>query len=231
MARWIVRLQEYSFQVKYRPGSENKVADTIAYQECLKTSTMFWLKLRITRFCLYIAMEQVSAHMFFGDHAKLALEQKKTMIDTLSQVMEALGRGERLVSNDRTSVRFRQIWDPMFLSEEGCLFRKFSLRGLSVTVPVFPIGLRLKILEDCHGSAQLGVHRTYNLLRVNAYWPGMESDVEKFVTTCDRCQLHKPSTNVNSAYETYFHVRAYGSVGDGYYWSSAFDSIWQSLHS
>ena len=113
--------------------------------------------------------------------------------------MEALRRGERLVSNEKSCVRFRQIWDQMSLSEEGCLFRKFILRGLSVVVPIIPVDLRLKFLEDCHGSAHMGVQRTYDLLRVNAYWPGMEADVEKFVTTCDRCQLHKPLTNLNKA--------------------------------
>ena len=135
--------------------------------------------------------------MFFGDLAKLASEQQRD--NTLRQIMETLRRGERLVSNDKTCVRFRQIWDQLSLSEEGCLFRKFSLRGLSVVVPVIPVDLRLKFLEDCHGSAHMGVQRTYDLLRVNAYWPGMESDVEKYVTTCDRCQLHKPSTIMNRA--------------------------------
>lgn len=194
MARWISRLQEYNFQVRYKPGSDNKVADSLSR---LPESFVPVFTEIPSHEALPEAMEQVCALMFFGNLAELALEQQRD--NTLGQVMRAIRRGERLSSNESACVRFRQIWDQMFLSEEGCLFRKFSLRGLSVAVPVIPVSLRLQFLSECHGSAHMGVQKTYDLLRVNAYWPGMESDVEKFVTTCERCQLHKPSTNLNKA--------------------------------
>ena len=195
MARWIARLQEYSFQVRYKPGSNNKVADGLSRRPSSFVPAL--IGTREDHEVLPAAMEQVCALMFFGDLKELASEQQRD--GTLGPVMRAIERKERLVSTDAASVRFRQIWDQMFLSEGGCLFRRFSLRGLSVVVPVIPVILRLQFLDECHGSAHMGVQRTYDLLRVNAYWPGMESDVEKFVTTCERCQLHKPSTNVNKA--------------------------------
>ena len=195
MARWIARLQEFTFEVRYRPVLENKVAD------CLSRLTEGNDSERRAspgeNGMLPEAIERVSAVLFCGDLCELAQEQRCD--PTLSMVIRSLESGKHLCSTDGASGRFRQIWDQLFLSDEGCLCRKFQLRDIPVSVPVIPAALRLQYVEDCHGSAHMGVQKTYDLLRVNAYWPGMEADVEKFVTTCDRCQLHKPSSLTNKA--------------------------------
>lgn len=55
---------------------------------------------------------------------------------TVSAIIGSLERGERLGSTDGTDGRFLQIWEQLGLSNEGCLFRRFCLRDISVSVPV-----------------------------------------------------------------------------------------------
>ena len=199
LARWIARLQEFTFQVKYRPGPANGVADCLS--RMTEGNDTEQLGSPGQRDTLPEAMERVSAVLFCGDLGELAREQRSDQ--ALSIVIRCFESGEQLSSTDGVSGRFRQIWDQLFLSEEGCLCRKFRLRDISVSVPVITAALCLQYLEDCHGSAHMGMQKTYDLLRVNAYWPGMEGDVEKSVTTSERCQLHKPSTLKNKAPENY----------------------------
>lgn len=50
------------------------------------------------------------------------------------------------------------------------------------------------ILNDFHilpTSGHAGINRTYNNIKKFYFWPGLKTDVEKFIKTCDSCQRHK----------------------------------------
>ena len=194
MARWISRLQEYSFELRYRPGSDNSVADCLSrVPERLQATPNFPLDHEI----LPEAMNAVSALVFVGDPKVLAQEQRND--PQIAKVIVSILSGERLEQKDTLLSRYRQIWHQLKLSEEGVLLRRFKHKGIFVEVPVVPPSQRSEFLEMGHGSAHMGVERKYELIRVNAYWPGLQTDVQKFVTTCERCQLSKSSVNRNKA--------------------------------
>ena len=189
IARWISRIQEYDFRIQYKLGKENHVAD------CL--SRCYYWKEPLEHETLPPAMNPVSALTFYEDIKGLADKQRED--HDLSPVIDALQKGQRLSSNSRSQRRLCQLWDQLYLSCEGVLMRAFVLQGSMVRVPVIPATVRQELLDHFHGSAHLGIHKTYSLLRVNAYWPGMETDIQKFVSCCERCQLAKPTRNSNKA--------------------------------
>ena len=53
---------------------------------------------------------------------------------------------------------------------------------------VIPAVLRKKILREFH-TGHPGISRMKTLLRGYVYWPGMDSEVEKYVQYCKGCQL------------------------------------------
>ena len=194
MARWIARLQEYDFSLSYKPGPDNVVADCLSrVPDILRTNSAAPLSHEE----LPEPMECVSALMFTDDLKSLAEQQRQDVV--LGAVIAAVQCNKKVDSCEGEFLRLRQVWRQLFVSEEGVLMRKFVVRGVQVSVPVLPPGLRAGLIEECHGSAHMGVEKTYELLRTSAYWPGLLSDVQKFVSTCERCQLHKASTTANKA--------------------------------
>ena len=193
MARWISKLQEYDFSLSYKPGPDNVVADCLSrVPDVLRSDST-----PLSHESLPEAMDCVSALMFSEDLKTLAEHQRKDSV--LSSIMTALQCNRNIDSSEGEFLRFRQLWQQLSLSDEGVLIRKFVIRGVPVSVPVMPPNLRAKIIADCHGSAHMGAEKTYELLRSNAYWPGMQTDVQKFISTCERCQLYKASTTSNKA--------------------------------
>ena len=58
------------------------------------------------------------------------------------------------------------------------------------------IPLRTRLLHECHDvplAGHLGKDKTLELVKRRFYWPGMDNDISKYVTSCDACQRNKPS--------------------------------------
>ena len=189
IARWISRIQEYDFRLEHTPGKDNCVAD------CL--SRAYATVDPLEHETLPEGMSPVCALMFYDDPKALANEQRNDL--ELGPVIDAL---QRRCKNEPTcggQRRLYEIWKQLSLSSEGVLTRSFTHRNNAVRVPVIPAAKRSQLIEQFHGSAHMGMEKTHDLLRINAYWPGMETDVQKFVSACKRCQLAKPMKNVNKA--------------------------------
>ena len=189
IARWISRIQEYDFRIRYTRGKDNTVAD------CLSRSYS-WTR-PLDHETLPQGMNPVSALTFYEDLQSLSERQLED--DELCSIMEALRDRRKLEPRGGCQRRLCQLGKQLSLSAEGVLMRTFKLRGNLVRVPLIPASERQELLERFHSSAHLGVNKTYDLLRINAYWPGMEADVQKFVSSYGRCQLAKPARNLNRA--------------------------------
>ncbi|DAZ96416.1 TPA: hypothetical protein N0F65_012497 [Lagenidium giganteum] len=57
---------------------------------------------------------------------------------------------------------------------------------------VVPKALRLPAMKYFHSSLlHPGMTRMYQTMRTSMWWPGMKTDVEEYVRTCEQCQLWK----------------------------------------
>ena len=64
------------------------------------------------------------------------------------------------------------------------------------TRPVIPLLLRKSVIAAAHRE-HFGMNTTKSHLRRNAWWPGLDRDVEKYVANCAECSK-KTKTNVVS---------------------------------
>lgn len=60
---------------------------------------------------------------------------------------------------------------------------------------VIPKNQRKTLLQECHDDAtagHMGIFKTLRRLRDNYYWPGMATDVARYISRCPVCLAHKP---------------------------------------
>lgn len=87
-------------------------------------------------------------------------------------------------------------WKRLFVSEEGVLKRKPA----TCTQIVLPEQYRGLVYRYLHCEmGHLGVERVLHLARDRFYWPGMQKDIEFFITQVCKCNIQKKTT---------VHVRA-----------------------
>ena len=58
------------------------------------------------------------------------------------------------------------------------------------------LALQTRIMQECHDSSlggHLGKDKTIEQVKRRFYWPGMDSVIQRYVTSCDECQRNKPS--------------------------------------
>lgn len=83
-----------------------------------------------------------------------------------------------------------------FIMKRGVLYRKLEDGDIIREQLVIPQKFRQDILKDLHTDVgRPGRDRTLRLLRDRYFWPGMSTDVEKYISGCDRCIRRKTNTN------------------------------------
>ena len=81
-----------------------------------------------------------------------------------------------------------RVWNQLIIDDRGILHRKTTNRFQLVLPSKFRL-LVYKYLHDDMGH--LGVDRVLTLARDRYYWPGMQKDVERYVTSECTCLKQK----------------------------------------
>jgi hypothetical protein len=163
-------MSEFSFHLKYKPGADNVVADTLsrAPVEVLTDS--------------YESLREMQLQDRFCRIALKAMEEGK--------VEEELKPEEK---------RFMDRIFTKCFTKGGCAFMLVEdpiegRRELLLT----PKKCRYELTRAAHAhrfSGHGGVAKTISRLRLRYFWPGMAADVEKFVAECVVCQEAKNPPN------------------------------------
>lgn len=165
--RWVLRLQSYTFTVKYRSGREN-IADALS---------------RLT--------ENSQNHSDFVDNEEyvryVALNATPNAMST--REVEEISADDEEISDLRDCVNSDK-WDKSMrnflpMRYEFCSVGKLVLRGTRIVIPK---GLRKRCIELAH-EGHLGIVGTKQRLRAKVWWPAIDRDVEKYVRSCYGCQL------------------------------------------
>jgi hypothetical protein len=79
----------------------------------------------------------------------------------------------------------------LLLDAEGILYKRKSNSKLQLAVPQTLMQDVMILNHDPVYAAHPGIKRTYSLIVLRYWWPGMMKSVEDFVKSCDLCQRRK----------------------------------------
>lgn len=160
LGRWALRLQQFDFEIKHRPGKDNAVPD------CL------------SRFI----PETVSTSCNELDNVVLNKQKVDTWYDKMCY---------KVTENPLKFPNYRVCRDKLYKH----VSQKFS-NDLDNWKLVVPKGNRSEIIKKCHDDAltggHLGIFKTYQKVLARHIWPGMKTDINKYIRKCHVCAATKP---------------------------------------
>ncbi|KRX51409.1 Retrovirus-related Pol polyprotein from transposon, partial [Trichinella sp. T6] len=173
LARWALSLQEYDYDIKYRPGSSNGNA------YALSRSTV--------NLCALTIQPDIPMNV---------IRQEQQRDPTLRAIAEALKNDLPFPSTLEAHRRLRQVRHQLHLNN-GVIVRTVKPQYATETAEVIlvPTSLRQRFLYAAHDApvaGHFGVSKTLARLRSVAYWPNMAKDIAEYCRTCDKCQQSKP---------------------------------------
>ena len=181
LARWVLRLQEFDFQIRHRPGKANTNADALSR---LNRSTQPTVVMMISGAGIpsteYLRSAQ-EKDATFGQLIMIKYLKDPRAVHLTPEVdAELKGQGE------------------YSLSTEGLLPHQRIINGRRHCVPVIHASERRAVLEgarDLPCAGHLGRRKTYGRLCQQFYWPGMYADVQTYIKSCLACQQRKSLAN------------------------------------
>ena len=170
LQRMLLRLQDYDFAIKYHPGEEMVIADTLLRYSPEDTPEIL---LDISVNHIYIDAEKKQDYQLAIKDDPLLSALADTIItgwpDNIRDVPKALRP-------------YHGQCDSLTV-EDGLI-----LHGEAIIIPP---GERKKVLEQIH-QGHLGTSKCQYRVSQCVYWPGFNTDIEQQVEACTICQRKLP---------------------------------------
>ena len=224
--RWVAKLANYNFSIKYRCGVSNTEADALsrikwpeAISETLDTENGC-MDTHVINAILTGAVSEsslIESVSCSTDVIPTELDKNTSKLSNINWMKEQrldpnLGVIIRLIESGQLFKRKLQGKDSTelksFLRNKRCLklvkdvlYRK-SYSDNSTTKKtlwqlVVPKHFRERALFGCHDDVgHQGILRTLSLLRERFYWPGMQEEATQYVMHCSRCLRRKTPPQV-----------------------------------
>ncbi|XP_046964591.1 uncharacterized protein K02A2.6-like [Vanessa cardui] len=163
--RWVLRLQSYDFEVKYRPGKTN-IADPLS------------------RLCKLA----INPKAIYDDYVSSITEMARPVAIPLQEISEC-SRQDSEIQKVKEGL-YKNIWDESIntykiFQNELCFQGDMLLRGTKIVIPT---NLRSRVLGSAH-EGHPGIVAMKNRLRTKVWWPKCDKDAENCCKSCKGCTL------------------------------------------
>lgn len=178
MDRWFLELREYRYDVIYKPGSSNVVADMLSRP--------------VVRLVTWTPEEK-----WLGlDKEEMRTIQRKER--RWSDLMDYLEGGSV------PKHRYPRATLEQFVVEDGILYFLLTKKDQSLHyLLVVPLELRRAALELAHDkeSGHLGKRKSIDKAESLFYWPNLRGDMSKWVNRCTVCQQHRGTLGLQQPWQ------------------------------
>ena len=195
--RWLADLSNFSFTIKYKPGSQNRDADALSRiswsEEQVKTA-LSGIKEDESLLTVVSCSQAVEVEMDSGGRTALTSEDWKQMQasdSNLSPVINVLNGGTLGRKCSFETKGLMREMKSLFL-EQGVLCRKRTVNGVPSRQIVLPSLQRRRVFQALHvDMGHPGRDKTIELIRQRYFWPKMTAQVESWIKSCGRCLRRK----------------------------------------
>ncbi|KAE8957063.1 hypothetical protein PR001_g31505, partial [Phytophthora rubi] len=168
--RWALQLQEYNFDITYRPGSTNVVADALSRAPVRQV----------------VGSEQTdnASTGTAPPAATAAAATGQLTDDEIRQQQQQDAQVQKLV-------RTRRRGTQEIITDGGIVYARSADGERRV---VLPVALRHKVLREAHDSifaCHLRIPQTYARISAVYWWPDMHTTVRQWVRSCRDCGTRK----------------------------------------
>ena len=176
----LLKVQEYNFEVLFKPGSEIPVADTLSRSPTGKPI-----------YTEVVEVNNISLTRIKED--KLDEIRGATLKDdTLKVLGDMILRG---CPNEKQHVP--EVILPYFsFRDELVVHKGIILRGEQIVIPVC---LRESMKKKVH-TGHLGINSCLRRARDFNFWPGMATDIREYVEKCGTCSTYQDKQTSESLY-------------------------------
>ena len=187
LQRILLRLQRYDLEIKYKPGKDMHLADTLSRAYLPNTTSENTAEVMHVEPQLSATEVEVQ-HIKMSEYlpitkARLTEIQKATMEDNDMQTLSyTIKHG--LVQGKKYSPElqpYHQVCDEPS-EQDGIIFKGNRC--------VIPTAMRSDILERIHRS-HIGTQGCLRRARECVYWPGMTTQIKSRVTRCETCRAYE----------------------------------------
>ncbi|XP_011858920.1 PREDICTED: uncharacterized protein K02A2.6-like [Vollenhovia emeryi] len=163
--RWVLRLQSYRYNIKYKPGKTN-IADPLS------------------RLCKYSINPQAGNDKYVHQIVEYARPHAIPMSDIGKHSEE-----DPEICSVKKGI-YKNDWDDAvkgykIFENELCFYGNILLRGSKIVIPQT---LRKDVLDAAH-EGHPGIVAMKGRLRSKVWWPRIDKDAEKIVKSCKGCTL------------------------------------------
>ena len=171
ICRWALQLMSYDYSIKYVPGEDLPHADALSRLRFKGEEDA-----DMNQVAAFINCVEFEGKLLDPEEVRLELKEP-----FMSRILERVKKG--WWSNCTQAEKpFLRVSGRLTI-ENGILYR-----GTRVFVP---LRLRKRAFQISHGDAHSGIHSSIRRLKISAWWPGMDSDIERFVRQCEVCGRNK----------------------------------------
>ena len=193
--RWLETLSQFDFNIEYVKGPTNVVADAFSRRADLNEAgkpidrPLRFIDPQVQQQPVTNRSELMVCTIFTTSSDEL--EAELSVVSTFgSPILEAITEATKEHEAFMQSMATKHRGSHRFRSSNGVYYLDDRL--------VIPPGpqLRTRLMQECHDAAvsgHLGRDKTIEQLKRRFYWPLMDEEVTRYVTSCDECQRNKPS--------------------------------------
>ncbi len=186
--RWALRLQQYQFKLRHRPGKTNpadvlsrKPLSTLEKNSIAEDYVNF-----LTDHLVPKSMNRPEIEQACQNDAEI--QALITAIKTnLWPEKPARKNVENTDDNNIDLKPYKGIRNELTVADNGIVLRGNRL--------VMPTKLRNRTLNIAHAQHQ-GIVKTKTLLRTKVWWPGIDNQIETLIASCIQCQAANNSKTV-----------------------------------
>ncbi|XP_057375023.1 uncharacterized protein K02A2.6-like [Daphnia carinata] len=185
--RWLLKLQQYEFEVKYQPGKNNP-ADFISRHPAHQNRTPSREEIIAENYVNHIAMTSAPKAVTIKEVAEATARDKAIQVIAKMLDCKRDTKQENLTPGESERVRaFKLVLNQLsrVQSTEGLLL----LKGSKLVIPQELTDREIKIAHQCHP----GIVKTKSLIREKVWFPGIDKLVERRISSYIPCMAANPT--------------------------------------